>query len=803
MVDGQENAAVELCSVAGEGLIKSRLIAMRMMTGRRKRRILAIIAFACLVMLSFGQNQNGMKNGTSGAPKGLPAGLILGTNGTQGVAVRQAKSVVFVQDLPGVDCTGAADSGEALNALTGNAPKTNNAITGRTLSFGNCPSIKLSKTWVIYNQAGFIIDGLTRSGSAGKGVNISWSGAANGVMIDMEYVNGFQVQGLNIQGNSSAGVGIQIDKNGSGGIWNTTDGRFINNTFTGAATNWIGISLSPVSANNVEDMRVENSTFYCNAPASTTAAVGIVIGPSANTKNEIFEHNEFTQCYYAVWQRGGSMQIRDSEFEISGGTCGSGTGAALRIDGNSDPDLIQGNLDEGSVQGINQNNDSGAGMAFPVIVRGNHNGMEGCENLNVYYYNTGSGAVPWIFDGNGWDADSTITRVIGTNQSGSQTQIYTRGNLYPNATFVPWWLQYSGGQTDEAGVWSNSRMFSENVQSGVFPQAGYNAPSPFAVFRGYLNGCCTTPDDFALQEIPGSSTNHGSTFLIKHQQGTTGTSMFAFDGSYPGLNVAQLATPGSPDVGAIGTTGSTSYTYSVVAYYGSFNTPGSATSTFTNGNATLSSNNYNLIQFNPVAGATKYCVWLTATTGSSNLGNIGCTSAIQGVPGGSLGSLAFGSGYPNNFLSSVGSYYQMSHTSNIAGDSSSLPSSNTTGVIVSTVPTGTAPLSVASTTPVANLSIGGNAATATTATNCTNCSGVYEAGVLTTDKIYTNTQALSTGAATHTFANSFTYTSSSTFGCTCTDQTAANACQAVPTAASAVNLAGTGSDVLWLECLGH
>jgi hypothetical protein len=42
------------------------------------------------------------------------------------------------------------------------------------------------------------------------------------------------------------------------------------------------------------------------------------------------------------------------------------------------------------------------------------------------------------------------------------------------------------------------------------------------------------------------------------------------------------------------------------------------------------------------------------------------------------------------------------------------------GQLTSTIETGTAPLVVSSTTPVANLSIGGNAATATTATNATN-----------------------------------------------------------------------------------
>ena len=66
-----------------------------------------------------------------------------------------------------------------------------------------------------------------------------------------------QVEGLNVQGNSRGGVGIQIDKNGAGAIWNTTDGRLVNNTFQGANQNWIGVSISPVSKENVEDMRIE------------------------------------------------------------------------------------------------------------------------------------------------------------------------------------------------------------------------------------------------------------------------------------------------------------------------------------------------------------------------------------------------------------------------------------------------------------------------------------------------------------------------------------------------------------------
>src|SRR5258708_3570926 len=150
-------------------------------------------------MLSFAQNHTGTKGVTSGTPKGPPLGVNIGF-GAGNAAPRQAKAFLDVRDVSGIDCTGAADSAPALNALTGNAPASNNAITGRTLSFGGCASIKLSNKWLIKNQAGFIIDGGTRSGAGGKGVHFTWGGSSPGVMIDMEYVDGFQVQGLFVDG---------------------------------------------------------------------------------------------------------------------------------------------------------------------------------------------------------------------------------------------------------------------------------------------------------------------------------------------------------------------------------------------------------------------------------------------------------------------------------------------------------------------------------------------------------------------------------------------------------------------------
>jgi hypothetical protein len=176
-------------------------------------------------------------------------------------------------------------------------------------------------------------------------------------------------------------------------------------------------------------------------------------------------------------------------------------------------------------------------------------------------------------------------------------------------------------------------------------------------------------------------------------------------------------------------------------------------------------------------------------TASANDSGIGFDSNVTYDPAG----LSSGYASPSGHSFYVGSL--LNGTSWLERLTASLKSFKvpitTNSQLISTLTTGTVPLVITSSTPVANLTV-------------SNHPKVYESGVLTTsDKIYTNRQALSTGTATHTFANGFTYTSSSTFGCTCTDQTAANACRAAPASATTVTLAGTGSDVLWLLCNGH
>jgi hypothetical protein len=69
--------------------------------------------------------------------------------------------------------------------------------------------------------------------------------------------------------------------------------------------------------------------------------------------------------------------------------------------------------------------------------------------------------------------------------------------------------------------------------------------------------------------------------------------------------------------------------------------------------------------------------------------------------------------------------------------------------------------------------------------------------------IITGTVTLSGGAATITFTGNGVFTSTTSFGCAGTDQTAANAVRLVPASASTVTVAGTTTDVVYFVCQGN
>ena len=102
----------------------------------------------------------------------------------------------------------------------------------------------------------------------------------------------------------------------------------------------------------------------------------------------------------------------------------------------------------------------------------------------------------------------------------------------------------------------------------------------------------------------------------------------------------------------------------------------------------------------------------------------------------------------------------LSTTSIAASSSISGASLSVTGQITSTVATGTAPFVVSSTTPVANLSIGGNAATATTATNVSggtvNATTGSFSGTVTCSNATASGQAVTLGQAEYVYTTATT-----------------------------------------------
>jgi hypothetical protein len=232
---------------------------------------------------------------------------------------RRLQMELDVRDA-GVDCTFTRDSSAALNSITAASD-----VNGRAITFPPGCHVKLENTWLIKNLSGFTIRGTSGAGNNGYYATnvptLTWFGPRDGTMIDMQYVDGFVIEALAIDGGGTAAVGVNVDRYGPGGTVNTTDGIFrrlnVNANFVGAGNaHWVGLQFSMKQLNNVEDMRITDSVFYCGTtPTSGTAA--IIIGPSYNTKNFKIEHNFIHLCNRGVWQQGGSAVIAANEIGSS------------------------------------------------------------------------------------------------------------------------------------------------------------------------------------------------------------------------------------------------------------------------------------------------------------------------------------------------------------------------------------------------------------------------------------------------------------------------------------------------------
>lgn len=122
----------------------------------------------------------------------------------------------------------------------------------------------------------------------------------------------------------------------------------------------------------------------------------------------------------------------------------------------------------------------------------------------------------------------------------------------------------------------------------------------------------------------------------------------------------------------------------------------------------------------------------------------------------------------------------------------------TNSQITSTLATGTAPLAIASTTSVANLTVSNHPKVQGCGTT-TACSH----SALTGGQIVFGQVALSAGLATVT-GISPAFTMSTTFQCTASDRTTAgNAANAVPASTNSITVRGTSTDVISYICVGN
>ena len=177
---------------------------------------------------------------------------------------------------------------------------------------------------------------------------------------------------------------------------------------------------------------------------------------------------------------------------------------------------------------------------------------------------------------------------------------------------------------------------------------------------GQLNGYTTAFQNNITGDGPGDYGIEGSVGV---------ESIFPYNNTFNGaIKLNPVPTPPTPTITPHGTGGSSTWSYKIVAVVNgtSLHTAASAAGSTTSGNATLTTSNYNVIQWAPVAGAYEYLVYRTAHgTSPSTNGLIATVPATQNL----------------NTLQDIDSFGGggIVWDTGLAGDGSTAPSTDTTG----------------------------------------------------------------------------------------------------------------------------
>ncbi|MFL6308105.1 MAG: beta strand repeat-containing protein [Candidatus Sulfotelmatobacter sp.] len=616
----------------------------------------------------------------------------------------QAKAALDVRDY-GVDCTGASDSSSALNTLfTG--------ISNRVVDFPQTCQIRADHQIVIFGQYGFVLRGMGDRPGVG-GYNGPAIFGCNGTAGPVVYINrsGYgRIEGLGIYpkgagacSSSSFTGSLQIDNSGSGGV---TGHQIILDHLSlttspqgGTVSGYTGLAITSGGlSNNNEQIVLKNSWVHCqNSPNS----YGIDLEAAASD-NDKAENNDISSCYQGIRHAAGNMRMLGNMFTANGNYSVFGANGADIYVGScaSGPISILYNEATDGGQFINTANDAAGGLGCTggVNVVGNDIGISDYNVANTYPINLGTTAAVYLVEGNQINLTQAPTgTVIGSNSQGAfgpQGTIYEWANTLQNTNGTVFGVccQTPGFQAGEVhmgmaqGAHWNSPLQTSSMDEMSFGGIYRNGfASPLKIFRSTGGQGGTGIDDWAIQNVA-SKPNQTSSLVVKHTRGATGKLFVGIDGSLSGLAVEQIAAPDGPAVQPMGGSGTTSYTYAVVAYTAGGGTVAGTAGSTTTGVSSLSASQYNQIMFFGTAGALQYCVW--RSVGGSSNGNIGC------IPATAFSNTA--SGYSINTVNGGGLQYMLKDTG-LVGDGKALPTLNTTGQLV--VKSGSVTLPITGTGP--------------------------------------------------------------------------------------------------------
>lgn len=587
----------------------------------------------------------------------------------------------------GVDCTGATDSTSIFQTMINNAPDfskfvfpANCQITVSTTS-GSPNAITLQGRYGLE----FWFEGRNSNscdtGSVGPGGSAIIDNSAHVAGATIWYINQSQrllFHNMTIRTNGAVDNVITVDQTASPPIStaNMWENTCIRNTGNRNA-NFAGFNFSPTSTNNIEQMWIDKAYIQCSGQAPTSGSsngYGIIYGNNANLKNEIVERLGTAECSSDAFIEFGS-DFSFKEWEMSN--------SYTNVTDDGFNTMIEGMRSENATYAIEDIGEIGPHLYI-------HNDLVATVQTPIdCSQGTGGGGCGTIMlIGNEADTPRDFIKPATGGQNSTMFGVGNRNYIFNPADFAGGAFNIPIGNQSQYALWNQNFVY--NTLGEFYTPAVHTTGadprqvSPPIFLEALWNGSSPTQEDWVLQANV-SSTNADSTLVFGNVAGpgtfagaptgtnqnnlSTMTHWFAFGGKFSGLNLAPATAPTILAVAAIGTQGSTTYTYEAVCHAGNGTTAAGATFSISVGNATLGSGsgaNYNVVYINSAAGCVSYDVYRTAC-GGSGICSTNPTGKIGSISAAST-SAAINNGGAINFADN-----------GLAGDATSAPAVNSTG----------------------------------------------------------------------------------------------------------------------------